>query len=452
VVSPEHREAQVRYRLLETVREYGKQKLAAAGGEPAMRRRHRDWYAGMAADAERQYAHPRQLQAFDRLNAEHANLRAALQFCLSSPGEAEAGVAMAARLWLYWEGRFHLSEGREWLSLLLALQASPSPARAKGLWAAGYLALLQSDVTAALPLLEESRRLAAQTSDGAALAYATQFLGFAALYQGDLAKSVTLAEEGLRLHRLAGNGPAVAGALLHLGVTRSFQGDLDAAGRLYEESLAVSDQEGDRWICSNTLFGLGVVRWLQDDNPGASRREKQSLRLKHDMDDRGGIALCLEALGWITATSHHPERAAALLGAAHSIWDALLTATYDPWKGYHDQCVLQARADLGPDAYDAAFRTGRAMTITQAVAYALEEPEPPRPRQYAMAPQPDDLTEREHEVAALVTQGLSNKDIAARLVISRRTAESHVRHILNKLGLDSRGQLAAWVGTGPDSR
>jgi predicted ATPase/DNA-binding CsgD family transcriptional regulator len=454
VVSPEHRQAQVRYLLLETVREYGKEKLIAAGDEPAMRRRHRDWYAGMAADAERQYAHSRQLQAFDRLHAEHANLRAALQFCLSSPGEAEAGLAMAAQLWLYWEGRFHVSEGREWLSPLLALQISPCPARAKGLWAAGYLALLQSDVTAALPLLEESRRLAGRTGDGTALAYATQFLGFAALYQGDLAKSVTLAEEGLRLHRLAGNAPAVAGALLHLGMTRSFQGDLDAAGRLYEESLAVSDQEGDRWIRSNTLFGLGIVRWLQADNTGASRREKESLRLKHDMDDRSGIALCLEALGWITATSHRPERAAALLGAARSIWDALLTTTYDPWKGYHDQCVLQARTDLGPQAYDAAFRKGKAMTITQAVAYALEEPEPPRSHQLAVGRQPDGLTEREHEVAALVAQGLSNKDIAARLVISRRTAESHIRHILAKLGFDSRVQIATWMETtaNPDNR
>jgi predicted ATPase/DNA-binding CsgD family transcriptional regulator len=454
VVSPEHRQAQVRYRLLETIREYGKQKLTAAGGEPAARRRHRDWYASMAADAEREYAHPRQLQAFDRLNAEHANLRAALQFCLSSPGEAEAGVTMAAQLWLYWEGRFHVSEGREWLTALLAVRPTASPAHAKALWAAGYLALLQSDVAAATPLLEESRRLARQIGDSAALAYATQFLGFAALYQGDMARSVTLAEEGLRLHRIAGNGPGAAGALLHLGITRSFQGDLDAAGRLYEESLAISEDEGDQWIRSNTLFGLGIVGWLRADNAGALRREKESLRLKHNMDDRTGIALCLEALGWITAADDHPERAATLLGAAQSIWDALLTETYEPWKGYHDACVTRARSDLGPDAFSRAFRKGTAMSITQAVSYALEEPESPRSHQLAARRQPDGLTEREHEVAVLVAQGLSNKQIAVHLVVSPRTAESHVRHILNKLGFDSRIQIATWMEAGahPEDR
>jgi len=130
---------------------------------------------------------------------------------------------MAAQLWLYWEGRFRISEGREWLAALLATQTSPSPARAKGLWAAGYLALLQSDVATALPLLEESRRLASQSGDHTALAYATQFLGFAALYQGNMPRAMSLMEEGLRLHRLAGNGPGVAGALLHLGMTRSFR-------------------------------------------------------------------------------------------------------------------------------------------------------------------------------------------------------------------------------------
>jgi predicted ATPase/DNA-binding CsgD family transcriptional regulator len=447
VVSPEHREAQVRYRLLETVCEYGKQKLTATGDEPAMRRRHRDYYAHMAAAAEREYAHPRQLQEFDRLSAEHANLQAALQFCLSSPGEAEAGVDMAAQLWLYWEGRFRISEGREWLSALLAIQTPPSPARAKGLWVAGYLALLQSDVKAAVPLLDESRRLARQSGDYAALAYATQFLGFAALYQGDMARSMMLVEEGLRLHRTVGNGPGAAGALLHLGMTRSFQGDLENAGRLFEESLAISEQEGDRWICSYTYFGLGIVCWLQADNARASSREKQSLRLKRDMDDRSGIALCLEALSWITATDHQPERAATLLGAAQSIWDALLTSTYDPWKTYHNACDTQARNDLGAEAFSTAFRKGRAMSIAQGLSYALEEPEPPRSHQLTARRQSDGLTEREHEVAALVAQGLSNKQIAACLVVSQRTAESHVRHILNKLGFDTRAQIVTWMET-----
>src|SRR5260370_1786160 len=143
---------------------------------------------------------------------------------------------MADKLWLYWEGRFYVSEGREWLTALLAVRPPAGPARAKALWAAGSLGLLQSDVAAATPLLEEGRRLARQMGDSAALAYARQFLGFAALYQGDMARSATLAEEGLRLHRIAGNGPGAAGALLHLGITRSFQAELAATRLLSVDS------------------------------------------------------------------------------------------------------------------------------------------------------------------------------------------------------------------------
>jgi non-specific serine/threonine protein kinase len=172
------------------------------------------------------------------------------------------------------------------------------------------------------------------------------------------------------------------------------------------------------------------------------------------MDDRAGIALCLEALSWITATDHRPERAAILLGAAQSIWDALLTSAYDPWQSYHDACVARARSDLGPDAFDAAVRKGKAMSISQAVPYATEEPEATAPHQPAAGRQADGLTDREHEVAALVAQGLSNKEIAARLVISRRTAESHIRHILTKLGFDTRVQIATWNKTNsiPDEK
>ena len=169
---------------------------------------------------------------------------------------------------------------------------------------------------------------------------------------------------------------------------------------------------------------------------------------------RTGIALCLEALAWITATGHQPQRAATLLGAARSIWDALLTETYAPWKGYHDACVLQAHSDLGQAAFDAAFGKGKAMSITHAVSYALEEPQPASSRQPAADLRADGLTERERQVAALIAQGLSNKQIAAHLVISSRTAESHVRHILNKLGLDSRIQIATWKepGSFPDTK
>ncbi len=210
-----------RYRMLDTVREYGQQRLREAGHAQALRRRHRDFYARLAA--RRDALGPRQLEWIDALDADHENLRAALEHGGGETAEAAAELAMACDLWLYWETRGHLTEGRRHMDALLAHAGSPCPLRTRGLWAAGYLALVQGDALAASRLLEAALRAAVDQSDAEAIAYASSFLGRAVWFLSDPARGLALTEEALAPpggRRLAGHGPDACAARDHAGVHR----------------------------------------------------------------------------------------------------------------------------------------------------------------------------------------------------------------------------------------
>jgi non-specific serine/threonine protein kinase len=163
------------------------------------------------------------------------------------------------------------------------------------------------------------------------------------------------------------------------------------------------------------------------------------------MDDTVGSVLCLDTLAWIAATEHDPRRAATLLGAATALTQAMGTPTIPNFglAAHHEQCERQTRHTLGEQAFQTAYQHGMGLALDDAIAYALKEK--PQAEPPPASTKTTTLTRREQEVATLAAEGLSNKDIAARLVISQRTAESHVEHILTKLGFTSRTQIAAWA-------
>jgi predicted ATPase/DNA-binding CsgD family transcriptional regulator len=197
----------------------------------------------------------------------------------------------------------------------------------------------------------------------------------------------------------------------------------------------------------NAALGVGVVAWRQGDSRRAVELLGQSLRLKRAMDEPLGTTWCLEALAWIAAGEHDYRRAATLLGAASALSRTMgASSAVSPYLvSYHEQCERQTRCALADARFQTAFRHGMDLSVEDAIGYALNE----KP-QVARAPAKADLTltQREREVAELVAKGLSNNDIAVRLVISRRTAETHVEHILLKLGFNSRAQIAVWVTKG----
>jgi non-specific serine/threonine protein kinase len=368
--------------MLDTIREYGQQRLQQAAREPLLRRRHRDWYASLAARQEGFGA--RQIQWFDCLDADHQNLRAALDYCLTEPGESPAGLRMACDLWLYWETRGHLTEGRRFLGALLARTSQdPAPAkkqpagatpgqaggdqppqeqaqRTRGMWVAGYLALVQGDASTARGLLEDALTAGEHQGDGEAVAYAAQFLGRALWFTGDPDRGLALTQEALRQHRAAADWRGVAQTLVQLGVMQTFTGHPEAAVGLFEEAAAECTAQGERWNRSYALWGLGLATWLLGDADRGAELERQALRAKRDIGDQVGMPLCLDALAWIAASRDQPAQAASLLGAADTAWQAIPAMLPEPLAQLRTAAMAQATTALGKASFIARLTKAQA--------------------------------------------------------------------------------------------
>ncbi|MGY1699764.1 ATP-binding protein [Geodermatophilus sp. SYSU D00766] len=428
-----------RFRMLETVRAYGRELLDAAGEAPAVQLRHAGWCARLVAAASAEFVEPGQVAAFDRLDAVHAELSAALDVYLAE--DAVRGLAMAADLWLYWAARGHLGEGRRRLQDLLAACPQPSGTRARGMVAAGFLALAATDPAAALPLLTRARELGEACGAPSVVASATQYLGQAALFDGDLAAADRLLREAAARHAAA-DGRYEAFCWADVGVAALLAGrDADAA-EAFARSLALAER-GDPWTRSHALWGLGLVRLGAGEAEEATALERSALGLMREVDDRSGTALCIEALSWAAAARGAWERAARLGGAAEAVWRSIPADLPAPLTRRREECTTAARRALGDRRWGALHREGAVLDRTGAVALALDERPAPSVTPAGAGPSP--LTARQQEVARLVAEGLTDRQIAARLVISPRTAESHVEQILARLGVRSRAEIAAWT-------
>ncbi|HSK91801.1 MAG TPA: LuxR C-terminal-related transcriptional regulator [Euzebyales bacterium] len=431
----------MRYRMLDTVREYGMEALRDSGEDDLVHERLVAYYAGLVGQAWQHWTSADQPEWFDRLAAEHGNLRAALDRSLER--DVETGCAMAADMWLYWEARGHITEGRRRLGALLAALPTSSAVRPKALWVAGYLAVTQTDIDGGVPLLRSAVDAAVERSDDEAHAYATQYLGLAHLFAGDLATAGEMLERAFRMHVALGSKTA-AFALTDLAVATMLTGELPRAVDLYEQALVMTADDGDPWTRSHAFWGLGVATFLEGALERAEQAEKDALDLIGGIDERSGIALCLEALAWIAADRGAYERAARLQGASFSVWESIPGRLPPPMHVHAQRCERRTVDGIGAVRRQRCYEQGRRLDRAAAVAMGLERPEPHVATAAASATAAV-LSRREDEVAALVAEGLTDREIASRLVISQRTAESHVQHILSKLGFRSRTQIATWV-------
>jgi predicted ATPase/DNA-binding CsgD family transcriptional regulator len=443
-----HGRGVARYRLPETLREFGQERLHESGEDTALRRRHRDWHEQLARQVYTDWLSPQIADLTARLFREHANVQAAQDFCQAEPGEAEAGLRIALHVWLfyYWNAG-HVSEGRYRLGQVLARAREPTMWRARGLLLASFLAAVNGDRGAVQPLLEQGTSLARQLDDPATRAFAAWVAGHVCLFAGDLPHAIAHSEDGLAvLPAAALHGRQRANLLICLANAAGLAGDEERAVACHRELAALTEAGSDyirRAYSAYSLWALGAAAWRRGDLDRATGLQRRSLRLHRH--DRMGSAFCLEALAWIAASRHQDERAAVLLGAATGLWQ-LMGTTLDGNQhvaGYHRDCEHQARRALGETAFQAAYHRGLELPAADAAAYALQEPAetPPAPARSGPVP----LTSRELQVARLIAGGRSNKAIAAELVIAQRTAENHVEHILAKLGFTSRAQVAAWV-------
>lgn len=448
----EYPDTGVSFRMLETIRQYGRERLAESGQADRLRRRHRDFYLERVERIAERWCGPGQEAALARLRADHGDLRAALELCMSEPDGASAALRMAAALRQHWYADVYLAEGRHWLDRALALPA-PVPAareRAGALWVAAWVSVLQGDRDRAADRLAECERLAGEYGDRTSLAFATSLHGTVALFEGDLTGSIAHFEDAIVALQETGNPLGALTAMFQLAIALTHAGDTAKAVEVCERALRISDEHGERWSRSYILWAHGLATWQGGDPVAATELTREALIIQRGFTDHVGAALMIELLAWLAAAQADFARAAHLLGAADSVWRKVGTtiAAFGPHHGgHHARCEQETRRALRDARYRAALTATEQFTVAQAIAYALDEPDtaavtgPGAPG----SGEPSPLTRREEEVADLVAQGLSNRRIAESLVLSTRTVEGHVEHILAKLGFTTRTQIAAWV-------
>lgn len=436
-----------RYRLLETVREYGQEKLVATGEQRRIRLRHRDWYARLVERMDAEWLGPNQVEWVHRLRRDHPNLRLALDICVTEPGEAEVGMRMAVRMDDYWGIRGFHTEARHWLDNVLAAAPEPTSARAASLRMHGWFALLQGDLDSGTTLLTEATELAERIGDDVELAYVKHCWGNAAMFTGQLDDAVRLMEEALPLFRAAGVVRGVLFDLFVLGLTLGMNGQRERALAVLDECLLATNEVGEEFWWSYALWAVAHIEVLYDKLEIADRAGKEALRLQHLMDNQLAMALTTDTLAWLYQRRGDSERAARVFGIAKMIFDAIGASpdNFATFAAAHHEHTARAKRVLGVGRYEEEFNRGCQMPSDQAIEYAREaEPCPDGPGCDADGDR-SPLTPRERQIAELVAEGSSNRQIATKLVIAQRTAEAHVEHILVKLGFTSRCQIAAWV-------
>ncbi|MFC7448078.1 protein kinase domain-containing protein [Rhodococcus daqingensis] len=435
----------VRFRMLETLREYGREKVQESGEFADLRRRHRDWYRQLALDAEAAWISARQLDWIARLDREQPNLREALEFSLTEDADSDSVLAFAAALQPFWFSRGQLSEGRRWFDRALAVRpGTASAVRAKALARSCPLAERQGDLAAATRMAAEARSLADQTTDPLAHAFVDFAQGVHDVFSGDLTQARARLERAYDVFVAQGHLYSQVLVLLHLGWACELQQDTAGALVCHERALAITESHGESVCRSQALWATAVAVWRRGDHDRALRLLQQGLRLTRRRRDPLTTATCLEALAWISSAEGSARRIAVLIGAAQALGQVTGSSTvvFPNLLVFHEECERNARRALGARAFEVAHRDGTSMDLDAAIAFALGEKPEAAPSTRGPS---TELTRRERQVADLVAEGLTNKAIAARLVIAQRTTEGHVEHVLAKLGFTSRAQIAAWV-------
>jgi predicted ATPase/DNA-binding CsgD family transcriptional regulator len=444
-----------RYQMMETVREYGLERLEASGEIAESRRRHALFFLDLAETAEPELYGPEQVSWLDLLEGEQPNLRAALAWATAH--DPDLALRLAGALRQFWRIRGHLAEGRDALTQALAAGEGTSAARAKALAAAAEVWYLQGDYETAATLATEARGHYDRLADRRGAAAALRMIGHGHVGLGQEAappdqtrfdQAHAEFEEALALRRELDDRHGLALAAFDLGYLALVQGDTTRAAAHFAESHALFDAAGDRRGAAFALSNRGWVAAEQGDIARATSLIGQALIFIRENRDREAAITLLESVSWLVLRTGRAETATRLLGAAAALRaaDGLRLALLH--RGGHEPTVAAARAALGEAAFAAAWATGGALPIEAAIEEALAAIAAPF-TSTAAAPGEEPvearLTPRERDVLRLLADGKSDREIAAALSLSTRTIGWHVTHLLDKLGVESRTAAAAYA-------
>ena len=472
-----------RYCLSETLRLFARERLVSSGEVDVVQHRHADYFLRLAEAAEPELWTAGFAVWLDVLEADHHNLRAALRRCVGQ-GNVDIGQRLGAALYRFWMVRGYLTEGLHWLEGALSWSSGTTMGtRARALNAAGHLARAHGKFEQASRFYEESLALHREMSDERGTALTLNNLGVVAQFRHDYVRAVELHEESLHLFRATGDAAGIAVALVTLGTMAQLRGDYEQAFALCEEGVALFRQLGDRHGVASALNNLGNVaracerletaatcyreavalfRELGDlrelaaclrnlataarddgDQQQAAKLAVESFELFSALSDESGVLACLALFANASAEAGDDETAVRLFGAIDTMRRRMDAPAQLATGRDCDRVIETLRERLGPIAFANCWDAGAVMQPGETLELALASHANDKPIT-RFPHQAERLSPRQSEVAGLIAQGLSNKRIAEALFISKRTADTHVEHILRKLGLHSRAQVAVW--------
>jgi predicted ATPase/DNA-binding CsgD family transcriptional regulator len=427
-----------RYLMLETIREFAAERLARTPEVDRLHAAHGAAFLAMAGAAGRPLTGPGQQDWLQRLDAEHNNLRAAIDWYREQ--DPPAALRLASAMSLFWSLHGHYTEGRRRLRQLLGLVPAENTLRVRALNGAAWLAIDQGDYPDADRLLGESIELSRRLSDKTGEGMAVVFLSRCLLSSDRVAQAAPYPERGFALLTEAGDRPGIALALFYRALAAQFSGDTVTACELHERCAARCGELGFASLRARALQLLGIARVDLGHLKAARAALQEGLPASVGLGDRFVIPVGLTGFAGLAAKTGKHRMALRLAGAAEAYREAYESALPEPNRAYLDSWLAPSFKAAG-SAAARLVTEGRQMTLTVALEYALtDEPEEAWRTGPGQA-----LTRREAEVAVLAARGLTNRDIAARLCLSVRTVEVHVDRILTKLGFRTRTQLAAWA-------
>ena len=437
-----------RYRMLDTIREFGAERLDGAGDAGGTRRRFVARYLAMARYFRDHFLDDDQLARMRELRREHANVRAALEYAFGDEKDEAAeepdGVELAIALSAYWRARGLAREGSYWLERAAERAPAGSPERGHAVLERGHLLVMQGDAAGALAAASEAITLAAPLGDKA-LAAGGYLVKTAALSgKGRLAAAAESGEEARRRLTALGDQLGLASLDAQLTYLALLNDDIEAALGHVERGLRQLSGSRERWLHANLYMLASLSLYLAGRDIESTWTATRALQVKQEIGDVIGIAFTLELLGWLAARAGSHQRAAWLLGGADPLWDRAggrLAATAS-FERLHAEAVGRCGSALGGKLFAELFARGVRHPVDAMTAFAVNDAgDPVEGGSSTRIRLPSQLTAREREIASLVAAGLSNRQIAVMLFISRRTVDAHLEHIFGKLGITSRVML-----------
>ena len=490
LVVADHSSSETRYRLLETIRQYAGQKLSEQGDEKVCKDSHLAYFVHWAEEMAPTLDGQNKLKGLEEYENEHDNLRAALDWCSSNGNKAKAGLQLATACGRFWRLHGHVSEGRRRFSIALSpkLVQDRSSLHARALYYSALLAYLQGDYPAAQPMIEESLtiwrelgqeglamlghtllllgdlknevgdysgalpvfhealQIFSQLNDKKGIGWIHMQLGWEAMRIGDYLQAQNHLEKYLTLSQETGDMEGLIYALSGLGEVAVRLGQVNRASDLLRKSLSLSRDQGDKWGEATILGSLGWIALRQRDFDLMRQLLNDSLALRMEIGDKGGMAWCLEKLAEAAFREGEYQKAAKIFGSAASLRIPIHSAIDQVDLPDYERTLVGLRSRLDQETFTQCWNEGTAMRLKDVIACALSGPavrmdEPSISDKEKF----QGLSKRERETAAWIAQGKSNREIAQAMTVGEKTVETYVTRILDKLGVNSRVQIATWA-------